>query len=169
MASDPTSSASPVLRQGIKTHSPPTACQKLPPNFATRNLCTSSVNGVKAGKARSPPARCIEHSRQLDPQLASILRRSLDGSLLSARIRSEVFARHHLTGMLAPSLKRVNPQSLMFFEIRHFELLQTRVHHSQMINRVATWHIVVPFIEKGTLVSSGTYLGSDYVPLSVPR
>jgi hypothetical protein len=82
----------------------------------------------------------------------------------------EVFASHPPDfGMLAPSLKNVNPQSLIFFELRHFEPLQTRVYHSQMISRMATWHIVVPFIEKGTLISSGTYLESDYVPPSVSR
>ena len=130
MASDPTLSASSVLRQGKKTHSSPTACHKLPRNFATRNpqpgarnLCTSSANLVSRPAKQGLRRHDVSNlSDNLISTLASILRRSLDGSLLLARIRSaihacEVFARHHLTGMLAPSLKGVNPQSLMFFEI----------------------------------------------------
>jgi hypothetical protein len=110
----------------IKAHSSPTACQKLPPNFATRNpqpLYKSGQPGVKAGKTRSPLARCIEPFRQLD---------------LHTRINFEAEPRWTFalgpnsecnscslgTSMLAPSLKRVNPQSLIFFELRHFEPLQ---------------------------------------------
>jgi len=77
-----------------------------------------------------------------------------------------MFARHQHA---SAKLKKGQPTISNILRTSTLRASSTRVHHSQMGSRMATWHIVVPFIEKGTLISSGMYLGSDYVPLSVPR